>query len=499
MLNFLNIAVTAFNIAFALVFFIIILINVLRGISKGIIPTAVRTVFVFISGLISVLIAIPIGRVVSRAAVDMVNDFIIGRFPEFEELVEENPVIDNLMIGVPSMVITPIIYVIIFIIMLLIMIIPAHFVKKLISDKYPNIPRLRWAGGLCGVLTGIMMFVFLFAPTVGIISAVGNMANVVESISDTDENEESFENVERLTDNFLVKFVSGSGGRAIYSSLTAFKVNDEKVDISKEISVMADVVSNLAPVVDGSDPSVWKDEEVKDVKIAAKNLSDSELLSEVFAAVLSTATEQWEKDESFLGVYIKTTGKDSVDRFIKELFLCFSQTTKETVSKDIITLMDAFDVMRKHNVLVVLDAPNGDPGIAQNPEKEGFVSALLEVVSANKRFKRVTAVVVNLGVHETTGITNVPKTDSRAYNNFVAEVADAINNANENSIPLDNLKDTVYQSFTDNGMKVEKEITDYITEYLALDFKCRTDVSADEISEFFEVAFEMPEQKTEVK
>jgi hypothetical protein len=523
----LNIASTVFNVIFLVIFFLFILINVLRGLSKGIVATAVRTVFIFISGLLAIVIAVPIGKVVSKTAVGFFNGLISSGFPEFKELIEISPVIEDLMVGIPAVIISPIIYVVIFLVLLLIMLIPAHFVKKLINATFPKIPKLGWAGALCGVLTGVMAFVFFFAPAVGTVSMVGDIAGVADSLfnDDNGENNESAEipdengdikllssdtaNAENrkdeeniydnlivpITDNFVVKLVSGVGGKAIYNSLTVFEVKGERVSISKEFSVMADVISDLSPLLGGAEPSKWTEKEINGIKNAAKALDDSDIVSEMLADILSAASKKWVNNEKFLGISMISTGKDSVDTFLRELFLSFSDSTSETISKDFTTLADVLGVMLRYDMLSALTSE--DSNITDSLAKDGFISGLLGVITKNDRFKGVTASVINLGVQETVGILDVPETDSEVYDRFVTDVAESLNDANANSIPLDTLKNTVYKEFTDNGIKVEKEITDYVTEYLMLDFDGRTDITPEEVSEFFSVAFAINEEKNE--
>ncbi|MBE6607083.1 MAG: hypothetical protein E7633_00805 [Ruminococcaceae bacterium] len=520
MFNILGVAATAFTVVFAVVFCLFILINVLRGLSKGIVATAVRTVFIFISGILSIFIAVPIGKTLSKIAIDFVNEFIGSELPEFKELMEISPVIEDLMVGIPAAIISPIIYVVIFLILLLIMLIPAHFVKKLINAKFPDIPKLGWAGALCGAVTGVMTFVFLFAPTVGVISMAGDMAGIVVNLFDENgqENEENIELPEDkevvkplsvkpstipvvasdgenlyedvilpITDNFFIKFVSGIGGKEIFNSLTVFEVKGKSVSIAEEFSVMSNVISDLMPVLGGSEPSQWTDKEINGIKNAAENLGDSEIVAEMLADVLSAASKKWANDEEFLGIAMISTGKDSIDTFLKELFLSFSDSTAKTISKDFMTLADVLGVMLRYDMLSAFTS--GDSDITQNLAKEGFISGLLAVVMENDRFSGVTASVINLGVHETLGILNVPETDSDVYDGFVENVAEAINDANENNIPIETLKNTIYKKFTDSGIKVEKDITDYVTEYLMLDFEGRKDVTPEEVGEFFSVAF----------
>ena len=440
---------------------------------------------------------------------------------------EISPVIGDLMVGIPAAVISPIIYVVVFLLLLLVMLIPAHFVKKLINAKFPNIPKLGWAGALCGVVAGVASFVFLFAPMVGTLSMVGDMAGVVVGLFDgSEESEENVENtadeddikllstntnsttvvaddgadvydtvIVPITDNFFVKFVSGIGGKAIFNSLTVFEVKGENVSVAEEFSVMADVFSNLMPVIDGSEPANWTDKEINGIKNAAEALNDSDIVSEMLADIFSAASGKWANNEEFLGIAMISTGKDSIDTFLKELFLSFSDSTSETISGDFVTLADVLGVMQSYDMLAAFGSSEGGSNITENLAKDGFISGLLAVIMKNDRFKGVTASVINLGVHETLGILNVPETTSDVYDRFVAEVAEAINDANENSVPLETLKNTVYKSFTDHGIKVEKDITDYVTEYLMLDFEGRTDVTAEEVGEFFSVAFAIMEEE----
>ncbi len=517
MLGILSTVGTVVTVAFAVLLVLFILINVLRGLAKGIIPAALNLVGIFLAGISAIFIAVPLGKVLSKIIMDTAMGFVNSNVPQIGEFTEISPIIGELTVAIPTVIMTPILYMAVFLLLLGVFAIPIYFVKKFFKTEYPDLPKNGWAGAICGAVAGCALFVFLFSPIVGTFSMVGDAADVVIGImekgSDSETENDELANTEiylkpvsakaddaaeendiaaygkavnSITDNFMFKFVSGVGGKAIYNSLTVFELKGEKVSVSKEFAVMADVFDDLSPLFDGGKPSNWGKEEADGIRKAAKDLGKSRIVSEVLADVISAASESWSKDEKFIGISMIQTGRASVDNFLAELFNTFKDTTVDTVSEDFGTLADVFGVMIEYKLLADIES---GANITDTIAKEGFITDLLKTVMENDRFAGVSAAVINLGVHETLGILNVPETKSDVYDRFVDDVAKTINSANENSTDIENVKSDVYKHFADNGVEVEKEVTDYVTEYLMADFAGRTDVSDGEVGEFFAVAF----------
>ena len=560
---------TAVTVAFAVVLFLFLLTNILKGLSKGLIPMIVRTVFIFVSGLLAIAVAVPLGRFISGYVIGYLNTFVESALSGFGDFISASPVIEDLIIGIPAVTVSVILYEILFLLFLAIMAIPSHFVKKALKKCFPKAPKLGWVGALCGIVAGLALFVFLTAPLVGTLDTVGDTASVVVDIfadkgeSDDDETDNGeydngeydngetdngeydngetdngetdngeYDNGETdngetdngeydngeydngelyipldkaavlsapgavyltadgeldvygdiiapVTDNFFVRFAADLGGRAIFNALTVLEVNGEKVSIAEEISVMADVFSSLRPVLDGGAPSEWTQEDISGIKDATSKLSKSKLVTSILADVISNAADKWSRGEEFLGMKMPASGRPSVDEFLTELFTAFATTTPDTVGEDIGTLADILGQLQKYGIL-------GGANATDSIATDGFVSGLLEIIISNERFRGATAAVINLGVYETLEILDVPATNSDVYDSFVSDIAGIINDANVNGGSID---EAVFKSFEKHGIDADRTICDYVSQYLALDFEGRTDVTADEVGEFFAIAF----------
>ncbi len=505
---------TVFTAIFAVMMLFFILVNVLKGLTKGLLPTLVRITFIFISGILAIVIAVPVAKLISGALVTRLGAVVEGMMPGYMEIVSLSPIIGELMVGIPSVIIAVLLYMVLFLLLLAIMAIPSHFIKKILSESFPEMPKLGWAGALCGIIAGLAIFVFISAPVVGTLTMAGDTASMVAGMfSDDEDRGDAYDGAEGvgtpsgpdedldvyddvispITDNFLVKFTYNIGGKVIFNSLTSFEVGGEKVSLSGEVSAIADVFSALVSVVDGGAPAEWTAEDIDSIKAATERISDSRLVSGVLADVLSNASKKWENNEAFLGMKVPTVGRPSVDNFLYELFTSFSETTVDTVGEDFGTLADILAQLHKCGLLGSVGGE--DSNITDSVTADGFVAGLLETVIKNERFRGCAAAVINLGVYETLDILDIPADDSEAYDRFVEDIVSSLNNANENASSEDQLKNDIYSNFTEHGITVDKSVTDRVTQYLALEFAGRTDVSPEEIESFFSIAFNLNDKQ----
>ncbi len=509
---------TIVTIVFAIILILFVVLNVLKGLSKGLVPMAINTVFIVISGLLSVVVSVPLGKLVSKALAARIDSFTEGFIPGYGELASASSGIESLMSGISAVTVSILLYFVIFALLLALMLIPTHFIRKKLIDKFfPELPKVKWAGALCGLVTGLALFVFVCAPITGTLAMIGDASSVAFGIlSDggNDSGGEAFDDRENevillsskkqttsvaaddkvdvyndvispVTDNFFVKFTSAVGGKAIFNSLTVFEVDGKKVSVSKEVSVVADVFSALMPVLDGDAPSQWTKDDIKGIRSAAEKLSESELVSDILADVLSSAAEKWDKDESFLGIKMPEAEKSSVNNFLKEFFVSFKATTKDTVDEDLSTMADVLGQLQSHGML----KSHGDDS-SDAMKEEGFLSGLLEIIMKNERFKGSVATVINIGVHESLDVSDVPSRDSEEYISFVNDVTLLINEVNAEEASISEAQEKMQSLFISHNISAEKDITDHITTYLMLEFSGRTDVGYDEVDEFFAVAFD---------
>ncbi len=501
---------TVFTALFAIIMLFFIFMNVLKGFTKGLIHILVRIAFIFVSGILAIVLSVPLAKLISGAIIVRLNDVISGMVQGYDEIISASPIIGELVVGIPAVIIAVVLYMVLFLLLLAIMAIPSYFIKKIISESLPEIPRLGWAGALCGIVAGLAMFVFVSAPVVGTINMVGDTASMVVGMfsddgeyddiheeadgvgapSDSDDDLDVCDDIiSPITDNFLVKFTYNMGGKAIFNSLTSFEVGGEKVSLSGEVSAIADVFSAFVSVVDGGAPAEWTSEDIDSIKAATGRISDSRLVSGVLADVLSNASKKWENNEAFLGMKVPTVGRPSVDNFLYELFTSFSETTVDTIGEDFGTLADILAQLHKCGLLGSIGSE--DSNITDSITTDGFVAGLLETVIKNERFRGCAAAVINLGVYETLDILDIPANDSEAYDRFVEDIANSLNGANESTTSEDQLKNDIFKNFIEHGITVDKSITDRVTQYLALEFVGRTDVSPEEIENFFSVAFDL--------
>lgn len=483
-MNIIALLPTIVTVIFAVLLFVIVLVNILRGLSKGLFPMLMRIVSIIISGILASVVSVPIGRLISGALVSKVNEIISGMFPAYSDILALSPSAADLMVGIPAIFISIILYFVLFLVFRLLMHIPERVVKKHVFEKLlSNMPKRGWAGALCGIVAGVAVFIFVTAPICGTLETVGNTAGAIfAESSDASDDEFSVygDVIEPISDGFFVNFTCALGGRAVYNRLTVIKVGGEKVSMNREISVFSDVLSAVKPLLSGGGMSSLTREDITVLSNASRRISDSKIVSGLLSDVLSGAAKKWESGESFLGMSLPE-GEGGSSELLKEFLLAFKNTTKDTIGEDIGTLAD---------VLAILY----DGGMFENKEgsaitdslgKKGLVSALLETVMKNERFSGTAAAIINLGVQSTLDTLGVPASSKEVYDDFTSDIANIVNAGSD----IGTLEQKTYDSFEKHGIKTDKKVTDLTAKYLKEDFEGRQDVTSDEISTFFTTAF----------
>ncbi len=465
---------------FAVILFVKVLAGVLKGRSKGLFPMIVRTVGIILSGILSAIISVPLARIVSGALVSKMNEIITDMWPAYGELIALSPSTEDLMIGIPAIFIAIVLYLILFAVIRLLMRIPEKLIKKFVFDKKPEMPKIAWAGALCGVVAGVASFVLVTAPVCGTLATVGSVGDAIiaESAEDDGDFDVYGDFIEPISDGFFVKLTNSLGGEAIYNHLTTIKIDGEKTSMGKEISVFADVLTSIRPLLSDGGVSAMTREDAELLSDASRRLSDSKLISGILSDVLSGAAKKWEKGESFLGMSLPGGEGASAD-FIREFLLAFKNTTKDTVGEDVGTLADVLVLLVDNGTL------KGGSAATDSLGNEGLVSGLLEAVMKNERFSGTAASIINIGVQSTLDTLGVPENNEEIYDSLLSDVASAVNSETDD----ESFKKKFNESFEKNGIKADRDVTDVMASSLKNDFGERKDVSADEIGDFFRAGF----------
>lgn len=476
---------TIVTIAFAVVLLLNILTNVLRGLSKGLFPTLVRLGSILVSGVLAAIVSVPIGRIIPGALVSKINEMISGMFPSYADILALSPSASDLMVGIPAIFISIILYFLLFGIFRLLMKIPERIIRKRVFEKrLAGAPKRTWAGALCGIVAGVAVFVFTTAPICGTLETVGDTAGAIVG-ERADDAEDGFtvygDVIEPISDGFFVKFTCSLGGRAVYNRLTVIEVGGEKVSINREVRVFSDVLKAVKPLLSGGGMSSLTRDDITLLSSASRRLSDSKIVSGLLADILSGAAQKWADGESFLGLGLPPAGEGGYSDFLIEFLLAFKNTTKETVGEDIGTLADVLALLYDSGMLENKEGSS----IADSLGKEGLISALLETVMKNERFSGTAAAIINLGVQSTLDTLGVPASSEDVYDGLVSDISNAVNSDSN----LEELEKKTYDSFEKRGIKTDKRVTDLTAKYLKEDFEGRQDVTEGEISTFLSVAF----------
>lgn len=326
-------------LAFQGILLIFILIGLLMGIWRGFSKSLLRVFMVIAMSLLCFFITPVISKSLINVKISGLGITISG--VEFEtlnqgiadllekigpvgELMNASATFKAFIEAVPLMILNLVVFILLFLLLTIVSMFFSWLLAKLILHKIPKERRSRFRllGGLVGAIQGVFVFAVVAVPVFGIVNTadkalkeidkntttVNATVNMVEEkptyqlTTTTNQKEELNIDTEKynkyIQDFNKLPFVKvfnalkiKSLEEKVYNNLTTIKVNKEKVNLEKEVLVVARVSTkfdSLKSFKPESSQAVYDD-----LKFVINNLFDSDLLPRVAEEVVRYTATEW--------------------------------------------------------------------------------------------------------------------------------------------------------------------------------------------------------------
>ena len=500
---------------FGFIAFLIILINVLKGVFRGLKKTIATLVAVALavtgSAILTVILCSPSSALIGFF-VSMTGDLIGGELGELMAIEE----LTTTFSYYTAMLVGPFFFLGCYLVLNLIFAIVAAIVFKHIPIlKNVNKVANRLGGAGLGLACGYIVSVIVLMPAIGTMSIVTSLpyedmmgSSEVENVDEESEAERYemenddyyddyyeddryYEEETDDTDEEMIEFMDDmnnyinifmkSGCGPVYNAFASAKFNGERVYLKNDFNVLLALTEDISDAGNKLDGSKLGDDHIDLFQGIVDHIEESALLKNTAAGIMSTSCEKWNAGEEFMGI-AKIDAGNLMNPVTDELINVLSTTSYETVESDLQSMVDVFDVLVHSGIL---DDMEYDQMLIKLGEEGGVLDQLTEVLHGNKRMNGVADEVSMISTRAMASHLNI---DTEEYDVLMNDIATSMNKygnmAEEEKRTY--VEADLKAAFDDYGVTVEGKAFDNIVDDIMVEFDGRTDITDDEISDYFQ-------------
>lgn len=412
----------------------IALIGFLRGFFKGVAKSGLDVLFTLVGTGLSVaittasmsLVGTPeiVNSLIEALKQQLGSENVLKYLTMAQEYITSNENAQdlvNLVVAIPAILLTPLIFIFVYFTVGLILKIPRFIVEWLLLPKAKGLVS-RLTGGAVGALRYLVAFVVLLMPIVGYLNCA---TAVIDAYSEatTQQTPAVVENVEGeevqpldirettamkyvygIRDSALAKTIYDLGGKAFFNSLTTTYVDGVELSLERETIGAIELYGLSAPLI--KSPLEYTDEQIDALNEINASLENSEFLPLLLAKAVSFATGELYENGEIAGFEIPSLG-DSFDPTVKRVLEILSETDSNELRNDLKTITNIAGHAIENGVLEELTKEEKD------------------IMSLVMNDKLLTGVLTELYSNERTR-NSIPYI-SNALNNYVCRIYNDIN------------------------------------------------------------------------
>ena len=381
-----------------------LLFSFINGMRRGVIRSFIRLIIVALCAVIALFAAQPIasyllnmdltqfnivieGEVLKGSAQDMIMS-LITEAPEIADILEMAPVLKDLIVQIPVVILAIVIFVIFFWILKIVSIIPYCIIKIFIPKRNEDGTKKkkhRFCGFLVSILQIAVVMSVLLIPTVGVIDTLEDLAPTIDAMMEVDEDsDESFQKMlsDFVGDSMVYSFLDQSGVKGFY--LTCFhklaNINLSGVDASlfEEVGKVVEFVSSIANMTNSNGEM-----SVSGLTQMLDKATESEVVMQTLSDILITNASALSNGEtvSFAGADLSVEDlvgdDDDAQQFMKDFLGTFTEENEDQVKAGVTAISGALNAATAY----VESHPvhNEDGTVADHDSFEVVVGELITV------------------------------------------------------------------------------------------------------------------------
>lgn len=426
---------------------VVALLGFVRGFFKGVAKSGLDILFTVIStGLAIAITSASMSLVGSTEIVNSLIEIVKQQFGsenviKYLTMAQEYIVgnenaqdLVNLFVAIPTILLTPLMFVFVYLIVGAILKIPRFIVEWLLLPKAKGLVS-KLTGGAVGALRYFVAFVILLVPFVGYLNYATTVIDAYSEITASEPQyvEESAEGeaqqpvdirettamkyVYGIRDGAVAKTIYNLGGKAVFTYLTTTSVDGVTLSLERETIGALELYSLSTPLI--KSPLEYTDEQIEALNKINASLENSEFLPLLLAKTVSFASGELYENGEIAGFSLPSLG-DSFDPTVKIVLQVLSETDSNELRNDLKTITNVAGHAIENGVLEEL-----------KKEEKDFMSLV-------KNDKLMSGVLTELYSNERTR-NSIPYI-SNALNNYACRIYNDINGTNVQPEEFDSTK-----------------------------------------------------------
>lgn len=455
---------------------IIVVINVIMGVIRGL-QKSLGNLAGIILGAVGAFITTSMlckpYSVIALKVTDILSQMLSGSAGDIFALNEVNQLVSVYAV----MLAAPIVFLAAFILLSIIFSVICGIIFKKIPQIFKEKNAANRLSGLAtGAVCGILVALLVISPFAGTIGIVLN-ADLGAVIGEEGEGAEILK--EAQDDKILTALVSVSN--PLYNMMASVKVNGEKVYLTSETEVLADVISQV-PQLKGK-ISEYGDEQIGALYGIVDTIEKSPMLKSAIAAVVAEAAGAMSNGEEFMGISEINAG-EIAQPMVDTLLRIMASSNEDTITKDMTTAVEIFEVVVDSGLL----AEKIDYKETLSKLGEGkLIERLLTAVNKNERMVPLADEITMLSVRAIAAAFELPANSAENYENVMTDLSNAV--AEIKSLPEEERKEKLSTEIAGTmdkyGVEIDRDAAVSVAEGIIADLGGVENITATDVEEFF--------------
>ena len=340
--------------------------------------------------------------------------------------------------------------------------------------KGANGPIARLAGGAVGALQGMFIAALIIMPVAGMVDIANEAVTVAETEHPDFKNTEKIstlyhENIDKVAENPILKKVDETFG-FIYDGFTTIDVEGDEVHVVTAVDDIVELYVYYGELGGGEkgdkfdfkNPTPY-DREI--INLMIESFGDDRLMTVLVADAFKAFGTSSET-----GAFILKSD-EPIKTLMTALIKTFATTDEDNIESDLYTFADVYYLLGTEGVL---KAPNQEEmfTIFLNIDEDGSSTfkRLCVLLEENPRYAHMSPTLSTIAMDMLLQNSGVDKDTAETLEEVKATVNDVLLIEKENFGTTEEYKEAVNnevnQTLTDNGIQLEPEELDQLTDYI---------------------------------
>lgn len=461
-------------------FLIIIIFKMLFGMGRGTWRQLILTGSSLISAIISCTIATLFTNSIIGSTDTSFIESIVGLLdsfvPEIAQLLNnmllslDPRVFETIMLIPATLGLGPMLAGACFIIINIIFSIIRSIVHKVVRIKKAETNPDRLGGAIGAAVEAIICVIMISLPMTGIIGIV-DQAYATDDYGDQNTEQSSFysESILPFTENPVHGFLSALGADAAADSIATVNIDGNSVNMRKEILSISKTVIFEIPSLTDIDFNSPDEDAKKALSNIVEGVCDSPFITNIIIGSLKNASSFIELD------FIPSEDAGEFGELIDDIIGYIEGISVDTMREDLRTALDLYFVISDSGAFKSMSEGEGDLlTILQEQRKNGddTLSKVIRILQNNERtsmlVKSLTEALIsslstNIETNDGTTVTVTYDALKESMNEVLTVKPEAYETPEEY---MEALTETLDNTLTEHGIKLEIEIVESIAEYI---------------------------------